>query len=72
MVRAKFLRRQAETCLRLSEQCSDSATAEHLRLMAAEFFRRLTEHKDQPSTHGAANKTEETGDAVGSRRCPSG
>ena len=71
MVRAKFLRRQAETCLRLSEECSDSATAEQLRLMAAEFFRRLTEHhKDQPSTHGAANKSEELGDAVGSQRRP--
>jgi hypothetical protein len=34
--------------------------------MAAEFFQRLTEHhKDQPSTHGAANKIEEPGDAVG-------
>jgi hypothetical protein len=66
MMGAKFLRRQAETCLRLSEQCSDSTRAEHLRLMAAEFFQRLTEHhKDQPSTHGAANKIEEPGDAVG-------
>ena len=66
MVRAKFLRRQAETCLRLSQQCSDSATAEHLRLMAAELFRRLTEHhNDQPSTYGTANKNEEPGEAVG-------
>jgi hypothetical protein len=43
MLRSGFFRRQAETCLRLAEQCSDQTTAEQLRLVAAEFFRKATE-----------------------------
>ncbi len=43
MSRIGFLRRQAETCLRLAETCSDKTTAEYLRLMAAEFFKRAVE-----------------------------
>ena len=37
MSRIGFLRRQAETCLRFAETCSDKTTAEYLRLMGAEF-----------------------------------
>jgi hypothetical protein len=36
--RAAVLRRQAETCLHLSDCCSDPLTADHLRDIAAEFF----------------------------------
>ena len=43
MSRIGFLRRQAETCLRLAETCSDKTTAEYLRLMGAEFFKRAVE-----------------------------
>jgi hypothetical protein len=38
MLRAKVLRRQAESCLRLSQSCCDPLTADHLRMMAADFF----------------------------------
>jgi hypothetical protein len=37
MVRSGYLREQAETCLRLSQRCSNRATAAELRMMAAEF-----------------------------------
>jgi hypothetical protein len=43
MSRPKFLRRQAEACMRLAQTCSDRTTADYLRLMGAEFFRRATE-----------------------------
>jgi hypothetical protein len=43
MSRLRFFRQQAETCFRLAEQCSDESTADQLRLMGAEFFRRATE-----------------------------
>ena len=45
MSRIGFLRRQAETCLRLAETCSDKTTAEYLRLMGAEFFKRPSRRK---------------------------
>jgi hypothetical protein len=35
-----YLRRQAETCLRLSQFCSDPTVIQHLRVMAAEFHTR--------------------------------
>jgi hypothetical protein len=38
MSRASVLRRQAETCLQLSYACSDPVTADHLRMIAAEYF----------------------------------
>jgi hypothetical protein len=43
MSRLRFFRQQAETCFRLAEQCSDESTADQLRLMGAEFFRKATE-----------------------------
>jgi hypothetical protein len=43
MLRSGFLRRQAATCLKLSQQCSNSAAAEELRVMAAEFFSKAIE-----------------------------
>ena len=43
MLRSGYLRQQAETCLRLSQKCSNRATAEELRLMAAEFFSKAVE-----------------------------
>ena len=47
MLRSRFLRRQAETCLRLAEKCSNDHHAERLRLMAAEYFFRIaTETED--------------------------
>jgi len=38
MLRPAYLRQQAEICLRLSEGCTNRATADELRLMAAEFY----------------------------------
>ena len=43
MLRPGYLRQQAETCLKLSQKCSNSATAEELRLIAAEFFSKAVE-----------------------------
>jgi hypothetical protein len=34
MLRSGYLRQQAETCLRLSQRCSNKATAAELRVMA--------------------------------------
>ena len=49
MLRSGFFRRQAETCLHLAEQCADQTTAEQLRLVAAEFFRKAIEAEhDRP------------------------
>jgi hypothetical protein len=42
-LRASYLRQQAETCLRLSQACSDKATAVELSMMAAEFFSKAIE-----------------------------
>jgi hypothetical protein len=43
MSRLRFFRQQAEVCFRLAQQCSDELTADQLRLLGAEFFRRATE-----------------------------
>ena len=37
MLTSEFLRRQAENCLRIARSCFDLASAERLRLMAAEL-----------------------------------
>jgi hypothetical protein len=37
MLSPEFLRRQAENCLRIARSCFDLASAERLRLMAAEL-----------------------------------
>jgi hypothetical protein len=50
MSRATILRRQAETCLQLSYTCSDPSTADHLRMIAAEYFETASDlEHDHPS-----------------------
>jgi hypothetical protein len=49
MSRASVLRRQAETCLQLSYACSDPVTADHLRMIAAEYFQSACDlEQDRP------------------------
>jgi hypothetical protein len=43
MLSPEFLRRQAENCLRIARSCFDLASAERLRLMAAELAAKATE-----------------------------
>ena len=43
MLSAEFLRRQAENCLRIARSCFDLASAERLRIMAAEFNAKAAE-----------------------------
>jgi hypothetical protein len=54
MLTPEFLRRQAENCLRIARTCFDLASAERLRLMAAELNAKaaeLSEHRqdERPS-----------------------
>jgi hypothetical protein len=46
MLTPEFLRRQAENCLRIARTCFDLASAERLRLMAAELNAKATEIED--------------------------
>lgn len=43
MLTPEFLRRQAENCLRIARTCFDLASAERLRLMAAELNAKAAE-----------------------------
>jgi len=43
MLTSEFLRRQAENCLRIARSCFDLASAERLRLMAAELNAKAAE-----------------------------
>jgi hypothetical protein len=43
MVTPAFLHRQADNCLRIARNCFDLASAERLRLMAAELRAEATE-----------------------------
>ena len=43
MLTPEFLRRQAENCLRIARSCFDLASAERLRLMAAELNTKAAE-----------------------------
>lgn len=43
MLTPEFLRHQAQNCLRIARACFDLASAERLRLMAAEFQAKATE-----------------------------
>jgi len=43
MLTPEFLRRQAESCLRIARSCFDLASAERLRLMAAELNAKAVE-----------------------------
>jgi hypothetical protein len=47
MLTPDFLRRQAENCLRIARTCFDLASAERLRLMAAELNAKAAEIEDQ-------------------------
>ena len=47
MLTSEFLRRQAENCLRIARSCFDLATAERLRLMAAELSGKAAEIEQQ-------------------------
>ena len=47
MLTPEFLRRQAENCLRIARTCFDLASAERLRLMAAELNAKATEVETQ-------------------------
>jgi hypothetical protein len=42
----KFLRNQAENCLRIARTCFDLASAERLRLMAAELYAKAAEMEE--------------------------
>jgi len=43
----EYLRRQAENCLRIARSCFDLASAERLRLMAAELNAKAAEMDEQ-------------------------
>ena len=47
MLTPEFLRRQAENCLRIARSCFDLASAERLRLMAAELNAKAAEMDEQ-------------------------
>ncbi len=47
MLSPEFLRRQAENCLRIARGCFDLASAERLRLMAAELNAKAAEMEEQ-------------------------
>jgi hypothetical protein len=44
---ARYLRSQAEMCLKMAAQASVQSEADHLRLMAAEFLARADELENQ-------------------------
>jgi hypothetical protein len=48
MLTPEFLRRQAENCLRIARTCFDLASAERLRLMAAELNEKAAEVAKHP------------------------
>jgi hypothetical protein len=47
MLTPEFLRRQAENCLRIARSCFDLASAERLRLMAADLNAKAAEMDEQ-------------------------
>ena len=47
MLSPEFLRRQAENCLRIARGCFYLASAERLRLMAAELSAKAAEMEEQ-------------------------
>ncbi len=46
MLTPEYLRNQAENCLRIARTCFDLASAERLRLMAAELSAKAAEMED--------------------------
>jgi hypothetical protein len=57
MLPPEFLRRQAENCLRIARTCFDLASAERLRLMAAELNAKAAELEDQNKQHRTPHHT---------------
>jgi len=51
MLTPEFLRRQAENCLRIARTCFDLASAERLRLMAAELTAKAIEVEERQQDH---------------------
>jgi hypothetical protein len=49
MLSPEYLRRQADNCLRIARTCFDLASAERLRLMAAELNAKAAEMDEQNS-----------------------
>jgi hypothetical protein len=58
MLAPEFLRSQAENCLRIARSCFDLASAERLRLMAAELNAKAAEI-DQDKRHDRWPRTME-------------
>jgi hypothetical protein len=62
MLTPEFLRRQAENCLRIARSCFDLASAERLRMMAAELTTKAEEIEGQGRNgHWSANHLHGTG-----------
>ena len=57
MLTPEFLRRQAENCLRIARTCFDLASAERLRLMAAELNAKAAEIEDQTQQHRTLHRS---------------
>ena len=55
MLTPEFLRRQAENCLRIARTCFDLASAERLRLMAADLTAKAIEIEERQSEHRQDN-----------------
>jgi hypothetical protein len=51
MLTPEFLRRQAENCLRIARTCFDLASAERLRLMAADLTAKAIEIEERQQDH---------------------
>ena len=56
MLTPEFLRRQAENCTRIARACFDLASAERLRLMAAEFNAKAAEMDEQNRMDRASSR----------------
>ena len=59
MLTPEFLRRQAENCLRIARTCFDLASAERLRLMAAELNAKAAEMDEQERAGRRATRRSE-------------
>jgi hypothetical protein len=59
MLTPEFLRHQAENCLRIARTCFDLASAERLRLMAAELHAKAAEIEDQNRQHRTPQRSVE-------------
>ena len=70
MFRSGYLRQQAETCLRLSQRCSNRAMAAELRVMAGEFFRKAVEVENEWLFASEPAACEDDAAIVGPQRHP--